>query len=1073
MKGDPISANTSSEKARGALQHSNTPSPDGDPPALREYSRFRLWPRRLGIQLILLFSLMLVGSMATFSYRMLQEVVASNTSSMESQAGVLAKDISATGAELLLERDYSSIEQMLLRAVDFPGVMAIQICDRDGKLIGDVSRSAGLPPEVHYGQRPLTVPAQPRPSRQFKENQMVVWQPILLGDLLGWAKITYSLQDITAAEKHFWLTNGLAGGVIILLTLAGLTMLMRRPIASISRYTQFAGKLNKSHGSTMAVDGSSIELQLLGEALNRASVRLEEQAAAVNDALSDLEELAAFPENNPHIVLSLNTEARVTYLNPEGFRILTSIVPWSGNIAVPVQKIEALLPHDYPMIVDRALADGNITRAVEVQFHGRTWLWTFAPLPHKGIVHAYGLEITKRKNAEEYARNALLEKHTAEAASQAKSAFLANMSHEIRTPLNGVLGFLKLLSRTELSATQREYLHTTEVSARMLLAIINDVLDFSKIEAGKISIEQIEIELRTLLEEIVSLHAVNAEAKNLELALVFASTVPTRLLGDQARITQVVSNLVGNAVKFTQHGEILVMAELLQETDADALIEISVRDTGIGISRESMERLFQPFSQADASTTRKFGGTGLGLVITKTLAELMGGTISVESEEGRGSRFAFTLRLPKQKTVAGSTDRPESMAGLRILTVTPHEGVARSLSEICRSWGAAADAVSSDAAALSTLDHLADGHPGYDALILDDVIDGAAAKSLATHFKAVPGYLDAPVILLGSVARCLRAEDMAGFSACISKPAKRSELQRALTKFLPGAKRIHAVPGPQATKLSPREAGRPARVLIVDDNAINRKLATILVEQLGAEADMAEDGLQAVAACAGNTYDLVLMDAHMPVMDGIEATVRIRESEKDTHRHTPIVALTANAMSGDREHYLAAGMDEYLTKPINETSLTGVLRKLGLIDDVSRDEDGFAAALPPSSDDEPSLPVLDPRMGIELSFGDRETWQTILGMLFEELPTYSATLVAAASAGEMVRLGETAHKLAGASSYCGTPALNHHARQVERLAKEGNLEATTESAGILLRQIERLLALQQEGEAARRVPAIN
>ena len=413
---------------------------------------------------------------------------------------------------------------------------------------------------------------------------MVVWQPILLGELLGWAKITYSLQDIADAEKRFWLINGLAGAAIILMTLVGLSLLMRRPLTSVSRYTEFAGKLNEMHGRTIAVDNSSIELQKLGNALNRASVRLEEQATAVNNAMSDLEELAAFPENDPHIVLSLNADAKITYLNPDGFRTLTSLEPWSEKVEVLLlQKIEVLLPHDYPTLVERSLADGKTTRAIEVEFNQRTWLWTFAPLPNKGIVHGYGLEITKRKKAEEYARNVLLEKQAAEAASQAKSVFLANMSHEIRTPLNGVLGFLKLLSRTDLTGTQREYLNTTEVSARMLLTIINDILDFSKVEAGKISIEQIEIEFKELLEDIVSLHAANAEAKGLDLVLVFSKAVPTRLLGDPARITQVISNLIGNAIKFTQRGEILVQVDLQQETDSDVLVEISVRDSGIGI----------------------------------------------------------------------------------------------------------------------------------------------------------------------------------------------------------------------------------------------------------------------------------------------------------------------------------------------------------------------------------------------------------------------------------------------------------------------------------------------------------
>ena len=1026
----------------------------------------RLWPRRLGVQLILLFSLMLAGSMAAFSYRMLNEVVANITSTMKMQAGVLAKDISATGANFLLQRDYTAIEQMLLRAIDFPGVIAIQICDSSGRLVGDVSRSPGKASEVHYGRLPLQVPATSNTSMQFSETRMVVWQPILLGDLLGWTKITYSLQDIVDAEKRFWLTNAFAGAGILLLTLVALVVLVRRPLASIARYTQFAGKLNEMHGGMIPVSQHSIELQKLGEALNSASVRLQEQAAAVSSAMAELEELAAFPENNPNIVLSMNADAKVTYMNPDGLRTLASIEPWSEKIEVLLpQKIEVLLPHDYRAIVGRCLTDGKTVRAVETEYSQRTWVWTFSPLLSQHIVHCYGQEITQTKKAEEYAKNVLLEKKAAEAANRAKSVFLANMSHEIRTPLNGVLGFLKLLSKTTLTGTQREYLNTTKVSAGMLLAVINDILDFSKIEAGKISIEQIEIEFKELLEDIVSLHAANAEAKGLALVFVFSKAVPNRLLGDPSRITQVLSNLIGNAIKFTQHGEILVQVNLQQETDADALVQVSVEDSGIGISAESLERLFQPFSQADSSTTRKHGGTGLGLVISKTLVELMGGRVTVESQEGHGAKFAFTLRLPKQTTAMADMPPVETMAGLHILTVTPNARVALSLSENLHAWGITADTVSSGLAALEAMGRVADKEHGYDAVIVDDAIEEMTSKAFSARLKALPSSSNIPMILLGGISKCLHAKGkgLDGFSACISKPAKSSELYQELGHIFLREKKINAVPESKAFKLQSMETGGKLRVLIVDDNEINRKLAKILVEQLGGETDTAEDGSQAVSACAQHTYDLILMDAHMPIMDGVEATTRIRESEKDSQRHVLIIALTANAMSGDRERYLAAGMDEYLTKPINEMAFMSVLHKLGLTVEASDGETAHPAEMPRDPDPQAPLPILDSQMGVELSFGDRETWRKILGMLYDALPAYASNLAAATSAGEMEALFQTAHKLAGASSYCGTPALNHQARQVESLAKRGDVDSTAKSVDALLQQIERLLALKTNG----------
>ena len=490
-----------------------------------------LWPRRLSAQLVLLFSLMLAVSMTFFTYLMLKELVGNITSTMKMQASVLAKDISATGANFLLQRDYTSIEQMLLRSIDFPGVIAIQVCDSHGRLIGDVTRNPGELPEVHYGESPLQIPVDATASMEYEKTKMLVWQPVILGDLLGWVRITYNLQDILDAQNKFWHTIAINGAAIILLALVFLGGLIRRPLLSVERYTEFAGKLVEMQGEKIPVDRYSDELQNLGEALNSASVRLEQQSKAVNNSISKLEELAAFPEGSQDIVLSMNADTKVMYINPHGLQML-------ATLGLGPDEIEALLPIDFREIVERCLSDGITAQAVETEFNQCTLSWTFAPLLRQRIVHCYAQEITEKRIAQKYASKVLIEKKAAEAANQAKSLFLANMSHEIRTPLSGVMGFLKLLSKTTLSETQRGYLKTTEVSAKMLLTVINDTLDFSKIEAGKISIEQIEIELKELLEEVMSLHAANATNKGLDLAFVFSKEIPTILLGDPARISK-------------------------------------------------------------------------------------------------------------------------------------------------------------------------------------------------------------------------------------------------------------------------------------------------------------------------------------------------------------------------------------------------------------------------------------------------------------------------------------------------------------------------------------------------------
>ncbi len=635
-----------------------------------------------------------------------------------------------------------------------------------------------------------------------------------------------------------------------------------------------------------------------------------------------LKALASFPEGSPEIVLSTNGEADITYMNPRGRQVL-------AELGLSPYEIEVLLPNDYREIVARCLRDGTTAQTIEVEFNQRYLLWTFIPLQGQRIVHCYGLEITKRKMAEEHARKVLIEKQAAEAANQSKSLFLANMSHEIRTPLNGIMGFLRLLAKTELTPIQREYLDTTEVSAKVLMTVINDILDFSKIEAGKVSLEQIDIELKSLIREIISLHSANARNKGLDLSFEYDNKVPAHLLGDPARISQVLSNLLGNAIKFTRQGGILIKAALKEESASDVLVQVSVKDSGIGISAEQQTRLFQSFSQADVSTTRKYGGTGLGLVISKALVELMGGEISVASQVGHGTIFTFTLRMPKQ-------------------------------------------------------------------------------------------------------------------------PCPRSPLS---------SEPVTAAQDASAFQLQSKRTGGKLSVLIVDDNEINRKLVKILVEQLGATSELAENGAQALDAYHRKTYDLILMDVHMPVMDGMEATARIRELEKNSKRHTPIIALTANALRGDRERYLSAGMDEYLSKPINEMALRNVLVKLGLavspVPSATGATDGGIAKA------NHQLALLDPGLGVELSLGEWELWRKVLGMLFDKLAEYSASLAAARNHPEDIY--QIAHKLAGASSYCGTPALTHQARKLERLAKNGDLNATMEALDGLLHQIERLQALRVDG----------
>ncbi len=656
----------------------------------------------------------------------------------------------------------------------------------------------------------------------------------------------------------------------------------------------------------------------------------------------------------------------------------------------------------------------------------------------------------------------------AEAATSVKSEFLANMSHEIRTPLNGVIGFLKLLDKTELTEQQRDYLRTSHLSARMLLAVINDILDFSKIEAGKMSIENIHFDFRELIDETVSMFAANAQDKGLELICVIGRKVPTRLMGDPSRLAQVMNNLLSNAIKFTQSGEVRVAVHVNEETDTDVTLQISVTDTGIGISKEALARQFQPFSQADSSTTRKYGGTGLGLVISKSIVEMCGGSIAVESRVGVGTCYSICLRLHKQVASLVYMPLAEIMARLHILTVTANPSIAQGLIENLSAWGIASTTVSSSTAALTLLKESVNTAQSFDAVIYDQAMVDSSSCEFGSQVKANIILGDIPLLLLAKHSVTQSEAQQEGYECCVRKPAKYSELYNHLSGLFNRSEKIPYREAVSKLQLKPL-IGK--RALIVDDNNINRKLAQLLIAELGGESDLAEDGVQAVDAYTRRTYDVILMDVNMPVMDGLEATnhIRILEAGKT---HTPIIALTANALTGDRERFIAAGMDDYLSKPINEKALLTLLNKYCPSSEVPQmpdlvaipDKDAAQDSAKPATGRvaETALPVLDSKLGIKICFGDEETWRTALGMLLEQLPEYANNLKQAAE--DVAQLKQVSHKLSGASSYCGTPALNRVAKQLEILCNQGKIANTGEALNTLQQQIERLLQLDADGK---------
>jgi two-component system sensor histidine kinase/response regulator len=988
-----------------------------------------------GIALLLAFSAVLLHELVSFRQTM--------TRDMETLGKVIGSNSSAP---IIFSDSDAAVDTLsALRAEHH--VVAACIYGKDGKVFGRYLRTDINPDFVFPKVRGA--------SHRIVKGHMVMFQPIVFkGEDIGTLYIDSDTDEMYARLWRFTLILSvfmLAAALIARILSARIQRVLSDPILSLAQTAQSISA--EKNYSIRAVKQSQDEIGSLVDSFNDMLEQIQARDAALQEAQDGLEkrvdqrteelrrEIAERKRAEEALRLTqfsvdvaavatiwVGPDARILHVNQAACRYLGYSRPQLLRMKIcdidPDFTEEIWPSHWADLKKHRSMTIESQHKRKDGSFYPAEVTLNYLEFNGKEYNFAYIRDITERKRIEEELRGA---KESAEAASQAKSEFLANMSHEIRTPMNGVIGMTELALDTELTPEQREYLESVQASADSLMTVINDILDFSKIESGRFDLDPLHFDLRDSICDTVSTLALRAHEKGLELACQIQPDVPDALVGDVRRLRQILVNLVGNGIKFTDEGEVVVRVENETLEDDEVRLHFTVSDTGIGIPPEKQLIVFESFAQADGSTTRKYGGTGLGLAISTQLVEMMGGRMWVESTEGQGSTFHFTASFAvEQDQLSDVISEPENLRSLSVLVVDDNATNRRILQDMLSNWGIRPVVVESGPVALKALEEAHSASSPLDMAILDVHMPDMDGFMVAQEIQKNPNLRNTVLILLTSAGRPgdnALCQDL-HISHYLVKPVKQSELLNVIMSCLDTTQhrslqdeQTSAPVGPSATSLS---------ILLAEDNPVNQRLAVRILEKRGHVVTVAFDGKEALASYQTQEFDLILMDVQMPMMDGFETTAAIRKKETQSGSHIPIIAMTAHAMKGDMERCLAAGMDSYISKPVKAEELIKIVETTGKARDAGE------------SGEKPGN-VLDMTGALAHVDGDEELLKEIAGIFLDSSDELMDRIHQAIKNQDGGELERAAHTLKGAVGNFGAEPACRAALELENMGRSADL----------------------------------